>query len=134
MVRILKEKCPRCGYVLSSTFNSSAKIEELLKKRSPTTRKLLRTVSKKIMTNIPTDNKRSRLRYFLLSIEDCEDKVVEWGLTQYALKEYMYQGKGFPFLKAIILNFNQNKEGIAKFERKRLGKSPTATKLKGGDT
>ena len=129
---ILNYKCPCCGYSkpTSKDFNPSRKILELRKQRSKSLKKLIKQVSFKIKTNIPSENELIKEYYFYQSISNVSDEEVKYGITNYMNSNSYYKGKGFKYLTTIILNHNSNKSKMKEFERRMIGKPPSVIKLK----
>ena len=46
---------------------------------------------------------------------------MEWGLNQFHSAKHVNTGKGFSYLRAIILNHDKNREALKEMEKKRLG-------------
>tara|TARA_R100000900_G_C3279293_1_gene153364 strand:+ start:273 stop:668 length:396 start_codon:yes stop_codon:yes gene_type:complete len=129
-VTVLNYKCPCCGYSKQTKYNPSREIARLRRKRTKSTRTLLRQVVNKITTNIPSENNITKEFYFYQSISKVSDAEVKYGLNIYLSSNGYYKGKGFKYLTQIILNHNKNKSKMKEFERKMIGKPPSVVKLK----
>ena len=116
-------KCPACGYDLNKSYNISLSINNLLKIRNRKTIKYLNKIATKVLRNIPSENRETYFK-FLFGIKKVEDNVVDWAIEQYYQGQYFNTGKGFPYLRKIIQNRNENVEVLAKNEKLMLGSSP----------
>ena len=123
--------CPRCGFNYFEKYDYSAGINNLLKERNTATRMDLRTVAQLIKTNVPSDAHRDKYFFFLNSIKGVNDGTLRWGLMQYFQGKHYLQGKGYAYMKSIILSRKENKKKIAENERKMRGSSPPVIKQKG---
>jgi len=116
-------KCPACGYDLNKSYNISLSINNLLKVRNRKTIKYLNKIATKVLRNIPSENRETYFK-FLFGIKKVEDNVVDWAVEQYYQGQYFNTGKGFPYLRKIIQNRNENVEVLTKNEKLMLGSSP----------
>ena len=116
-------KCPACGYKISDSYNVSAEITKLVKKRNKRTRKYLNKIASKVSEYIPSENRLSYFR-FLFGIKDVDDNVVDWAIEQYYKGRYYLSGKGFAYLRTIVQNRNKNIGVLKKTERLLLGSTP----------
>jgi hypothetical protein len=116
-------KCPACGYKIDNSYNTSAEISKLMKKRNSKTRKYLNKIASEVTQSIPSE---SRLSYFqfLFGIKDIDDNVVSWAIEQYYQSRYYLSGKGFAYLRTIVQNRNKNIGVLRKNERLLLGSPP----------
>jgi len=116
-------KCPACGYKIDNSYNTSAQISKLMKKRNSKTRKYLNKIASEVTQSIPSE---SRLSYFqfLFGIKDIDDNVVSWAIEQYYQSRYYLSGKGFAYLRTIVQNRNKNIGVLRKNERLLLGSPP----------
>ena len=116
-------KCPACGYDLNKSYNISLSINNLLKVRNRKTIKYLNRIATKVVRNIPSENRETYFK-FLFGIKKVEDNVVDWAVEQYYQGQYFNTGKGFPYLRKIIQNRNENVEVLTKNEKLMLGSPP----------
>ena len=116
-------KCPACGYNLNKGYNISLSINNLLKIRNKKTIKYLNKIATKIVVSIPSESRNNYFK-FLFGIKNVEDNVIDWAIEQYYQGKYFNTGKGFPYLRKIIQNRNQNVETLTKNEKLMLGSSP----------
>ena len=126
-------KCPACGYTADVNANYSKKIGDLLRDRSPATRKLLNKIAGKINKNVPSE---TRIKYFqfLYGIKDIDDEVIVRSIDSYYQGRHYYKGKGFSYLRTIIQNKQQNSETVKENERRMLGIAPPIINHEKGDT
>jgi|TARA_R100001530_G_scaffold854_7_gene1503 hypothetical protein len=116
--------CPQCGFNFFKKHNYMSKINELLKRRNNISRMHLRTVAQCIKSNVPSDAERDKYYFFLYNIQHVSDEVLIWGLDQYFKGKHYLKGKGYAYLKSIILSRDKNKEKISENEKKLLGSAP----------
>ena len=116
-------KCPACGYNINESYNISAEINELLKKRSKVTIKYLNKIAVTITQNIPSENRSSYFK-FLFGIKDIDNNIIEWAIEQYYQSRYFHSGKGFAYLRTIMQNRGQNIGVLKRNEKLLLGSSP----------
>lgn len=116
-------RCPHCNKYLTDGFgnyNESIDIRNLYKQWPEGVRRLLRIICRSIIKTLPSENRKTAKK-FLIAIEGCKPEVVEWGLNQYHSAKHVNKGKGFSYLRAIILNHDKNREALKEMESKRLG-------------
>lgn len=116
--------CPQCGFNYFKKYDYSAAINNLLRERGTETKTHLRTVAQLIKTNVPSDAHRDKYFFFLNAIKEVNDGTLKWGLTQYFKGKHYLKGKGYAYMKSIILSRKENKKKIAENERKMIGSSP----------
>ena len=112
--------CPHCHKPLRFIGNESVDIRELYAVWPEDTRKPLRKICRSIQKTIPSETRQSA-KNFLVSIEECKPEVVLWALNQYHSAGHLVKGKGFSYLRAMILNHEKDRETLIELERKRLG-------------
>ena len=123
-------KCPACGYNLNKGYNISLSINNLLKIRNKKTIKYLNKIATKIVVSIPSESRNNYFK-FLFGIKNVEDNVIDWAIEQYYQGKYFNTGKGFPYLRKIIQNRNQNVETLTKNEKLMLGSPPPLINTEG---
>ena len=123
-------KCPSCGYDLNKRYNISLSINNLLKVRGKKTVKYLNKIATRIVQNIPSEN-RERYFQFLFGVKSVDDGVIEWAIEQYYQGKYFNTGKGFPYLRKIIQNRNENVDVLNKNEKLMLGSTPPVINIEG---
>jgi len=116
-------KCPACGYKIDNSYNVSAEISKLIKKRNKRTREYLNKIASKVSEYVPSENRLSYFR-FLFGIKDVDDNVVDWAIEQYYKGRYYLSGKGFAYLRTIVQNRDKNIGVLKKNERLLLGSPP----------
>ena len=128
-------KCPVCGYYLGrKKVNFSMEITVLSKGFSPMTRKLLRSASSQIMSNIPSDNDQRKYFFFLQALQVVKDEnIIRWGLNKFHRDGCALKGKGFSYLKQMVFNENTNRKKKLENEYKTGGRSPSYNLLKGAN-
>ena len=123
-------KCPACGYGLNKRYNISLSINNLLRVRAKKTVKYLNKIATRIVQNIPSEN-RERYFQFLFGVKSVDDNVIEWAIEQYYQGKYFNTGKGFPYLRKIIQNRNENVDVLSKNEKLMLGSPPPLINTEG---
>ena len=116
-------KCPACGYKIDNSYNVSAEITKLMKKRNKKTREYLNKIASKVSEYVPSESRLSYFR-FLFGIKDVDDNIVDWAIEQYYKGRYYLSGKGFAYLRTIVQNRNKNIGVLKKNERLLLGSPP----------
>ena len=116
-------KCPACGYKIDNSYNVSAEITKLMKKRNKKTREYLNKIASKVSEYVPSESRLSYFR-FLFGIKDVDDNIVDWAIEQYYKGRYYLSGKGFAYLRTIVQNRNKNIDVLKKNERLLLGSPP----------
>jgi len=122
-------KCPSCGYEYTPG-DKRADIRKLLFARYPRTRKLLTKASKGIMTNVPSDNKSYKYYAFLYGLKNIDDDVLNWAIPIFIKRKEYKLGKGFPYLRAMIHNANDDFKVKKAAELRLKGKTPMDIKQK----
>ena len=117
-------ECPQCGFNYFNKQNYSKKINELLKERNLKEKTQLRTIAQLIRVNVPSDSGRDKYYFFLHAMKDVNSTSLLWGLDEYYKGKHYLKGKGYPYLKAIILSRDKNKEKISENEKKMIGSAP----------
>ena len=126
-------ECPKCGFNYFKKHNYMSKINELLKTRNNMVRMHLKTVAQSIKSHVPSDAERDKYYFFLYNLKDVNDQVMIWGLNEYFKGKHYLKGKGYAYLKAVILSRDKNKEKISENERKLLGSAPPIIKEKNNE-
>lgn len=121
-------ECPECGFNYFKKQNYSKKINELLKDRDLKTKTQLRTIAQLVRVNVPSDSGRDKYYFFLNAMKDVNNQTLLWGLDEYYKGKHYLKGKGYPYLKAIILSRDKNKERMSANERKLIGSAPPIIK------
>ena len=117
-------ECPQCGFNYFNKHNYSKKINEILKERDLKTKTQLRTIAQLIRVNVPSDSGRDKYYFFLYAMKNVNNTTLLWGLDEYYKGKHYLKGKGYPYLKAIILSRDKNKEKISENEKKMIGSAP----------
>ena len=114
-------KCPVCGYEFGKVIElSNDEIKNIMKDKPESLLTSLRFVVSLIKKNIPSDDNSKSQNMFLRSIAKC---------NQYVSSGYVYQGKGFKYLRKMIINHELDRKEISKHERKRFGTTPPVKKI-----
>ena len=121
--------CPACGYKIGKKYNNSLEIKKLLSNRNKRTVRYINKIATKIIHHIPTESKDNYFK-FLFGVKDVEDGVVEWAIERYYQNRYYITGRGFAYLRAIMLNRNNNMDTLKKNERLLIGGTPPVIETK----
>ena len=106
-------QCPKCNFNFKKKYDYMSKINNLLKLRSLSTKTHLRTIAHAIKLNVPSDAHRDKYYFFLYNVQGVSDIVLEWGLDQYFKGKHYLKGKGFAYLKSIIMSRDKNIERMS---------------------
>ena len=116
-------KCPACGYKIGNNYNISPEIRKLLSNRGKSTVKYINKIASTIINHIPTESRDTYFK-FLFGIKDVDDRIVEWAIERYYQSRYYTSGRGFAYLRTIMLNRNNNMDTLKKNERLLIGSAP----------
>ena len=122
-------KCPACGYNVNSSYNISGEISKLLSQRNKKTVKYLNKIASVITQNIPTEDRENYFK-FLFGIQKVDDGIVNWAVERYHQSRYYTTGKGFAYLRTIMLNRNNNMDTLKKNEGLLIGSTPPVIEIK----
>jgi|TARA_R100001530_G_scaffold136307_2_gene116336 transcriptional regulator NrdR family protein len=133
-------KCPKCGeeieaipMTVSDSYRSPRRqrdLDKLMMKMDKSLRKLVRKVINDIQNNIPSEQLGKGVMPFLKAITSVDKEVAKWAINSYYKGKYVYQGKGFAYLKYIINSHSMNRERLLKNERKTYGSLPKPKTIK----
>ena len=121
--------CPACGYKIGNDYNISSGIKKLLSDRNKETVKYINRIATTIIKHIPTEDRKSYFK-FLFGIQKVDDGIVNWAVERYYQSRYYTTGKGFAYLRTIMLNRNNNMDTLKKNERLLIGSAPPDYKTK----
>jgi len=113
----IKMICPNCGFNLEERrlANFTPMIHKLVKDRGQSTQKVLKTIITTIREYHPIRAKD--IYFFLDSIREVEDRVIRYTINQYFVRGH-YLKKGLPYLKAMIINHEKNKDKLREVEKR----------------
>ena len=97
--------------------------------RNKRTIRYINKISTTIIQHIPTEDKNNYFK-FLFGVKDVEDSVVEWAIERYYQNRYYTTGRGFAYLRTIMLNRNNNMDTLKKNERLLIGGTPPVIETK----
>ena len=128
-------KCQACGFDSSRKYNPTKRIISLLEERGKNTicQRRLKRVIKLIRENINSEKDNQKTFYFLQAISKIPDKTVERIIHQYNMDEHVYQGKGFAYLRQMILSGYENEDKMLSNEIKKFGRTPKKVKVERGE-
>jgi hypothetical protein len=115
--------CPNCGYDLKEKrqANFTPMIKSLLESRKDSTQRVVKNIVTIIREYHPL--KAKDIYFFLDSIRDTEDKIIRYACNEYHNRGH-YLTKGLPYLKAMIMNVDKNKDELREREKKIHGTKP----------
>ena len=95
-------KCKACGFNDSVKYNPKKRIVSLLSERTEKTRKILRNVINKIK-KIPSQSDVNKQFYFLQAVSNIDEQIIQLSIHQFLSDGRDTQGKGFEYLKKMII-------------------------------
>ena len=126
-------KCEACGHETGRKYNPTKRIISLLEKRNQLCQRRLQRVIKLIRKNISSDKDNQKTFYFLQAISKIPDITVERIIHQYNMDEHVYQGKGFAYLKQMIMSGYENEDKMLENEIRKFGRTPKKIKVERGE-
>ena len=126
-------KCEACGHETGRKYNPTRRIISLLEKRNQLCQRRLQRVIKLIRSNISSDKDNQKTFYFLQAISKIPDITVERIIHQYNIDEHVYQGKGFAYLKQMIMSGYENEDKMLENEIRKFGRTPKKIKVERGE-
>ena len=126
-------KCEACGHETGRKYNPTKRIISLLEERDQICQKKLQRVIKLIRSNISSDKNNQKTFYFLQAISKIPDITVERIIHQYNMDEHVYQGKGFAYLKQMIMSGYENEDKMLENEIRKFGRTPKKVKVERGE-
>ena len=126
-------KCEACGHETGRKYNPTRRIISLLEERNQLCQKKLQRVIKLIRNNISSDKNNQKTFYFLQAISKIPDITVERIIHQYNMDEHVYQGKGFAYLKQMIMSGYENEDKMLENEIRKFGRTPKKIKVERGE-
>ena len=126
-------KCEACGHETGKKYNPTRRIISLLEERDQICQKKLQRVIKLIRSNISSDKNNQKTFYFLQAISKIPDITVERIIHQYNIDEHVYQGKGFAYLKQMIMSGYENEDKMLENEIRKFGRTPKKIKVERGE-
>jgi len=126
-------KCEACGHETGRKYNPTRRIISLLEERNQLCQRRLQRVIKLIRSNISSDKDNQKTFYFLQAISKIPDMTVERIIHQYNMDEHVYQGKGFAYLKQMIMSGYENEDKMLENEIRKFGRTPKKIKVERGE-
>ena len=126
-------KCEACGYDNVRPYNPIRRIIQLMEKRKVSCKTTLRDICKLIHKQIPSDKSNQKTYYFLQAISKVPDTSVQHYVSRYRESEYVYQGKGFAYLKKMIISGYENEPKMLENEIRKFGRTPAKKKVEKGE-
>jgi len=126
-------KCEACGHETGRKYNPTRRIISLLEERDQLCQRKLQRVIKLIRSNISSDKDNQKTFYFLQAISKIPDITVERIIHQYNMDEHVYQGKGFAYLKQMIMSGYENEDKMLENEIRKFGRTPKKIKVERGE-
>lgn len=122
-------KCKACGFNDTVKYNPKRRIVSLLLERSEETRKILKKVIN-LIKKIPSQSDTQRQFYFLQAISKVDEQIIQLTIHKYIQDERHTQGKGFEYLKKMILQTHEDKDKMLEMEIKKFGRTPSKKEIK----
>jgi len=121
-----KITCPKCGHSFSQSisFNLRPLIRAEYQKLSKRLQRILNQTANLIIKTIPSENEPSKLLNFLKSLDKIDEEIIIKKCNEYYAGNYVYQGKGFNYLFAMINNYNKDLPALIQYEEMKFGKQP----------
>ena len=115
--------CTNCGYDLKARrpANFTPMILGLINNRGESTRIILKSILRTVREYHPIVAKD--IYFFLDSVKDIDDKVVRYTINDYFIRGH-YLKKGLPYLRAMIMNYDKNKDRLREVEKRIHGTKP----------
>ena len=118
-------KCPACGYNPNQKSKPYREVISLLSQRGIICKNKIKEASDKIMLEIPSDNDYFKYYLFIRGLNKIEDKYIITSISNYMFHRRWSKGKGFSYLKGMIINSKINSGKLLSNEYKSLGKPPS---------
>ena len=126
-------KCEACGYDNVRPYNPIRRMIKLMDERKTSCKTTLRDICKLIHKQIPSDKDNQKTYYFLQAISKVPDTSVQHYVSRYEEGEYVYQGKGFAYLKKMIIDGYGNEPKMLENEIRKFGRTPAKKKVERGE-
>ncbi len=117
------DKCPSCGSTLKSK-NLDKQIDAILLSRSKEYGKLYEYVKSEINKSRTVKLSSREIHSFLNSTKECDEEMAIISMNQYIENNVAMEGKGLPYLAAIINNSTITKKSKQEHEFKTLDRIP----------
>ena len=117
------DKCPTCGSTLKSK-NLDKQIDSILLSRSKEYGKLYKHVLSEINKSRTVELSSREMYSFLKSTKECDEEMAIISMNQYIENNVAREGKGLPYLVAIINNSTITKKSKQEHEFKTLDRIP----------
>ena len=116
-------KCPACGY---TTHKQKQKKEAaIIFEDFPKDLSLqLIKIGKELRPFYHSEKLKREWNQLMFAIQDYEYNIIRTTLNQYLINEYHKQGKGFAYLKYMIIASAKNHKKNKLIESKRFGSNP----------
>jgi hypothetical protein len=117
------DKCPSCGSTLKSK-NLDKQIDSILLSRSKEYGKLYEYVKAEVNRSRTVQLSSREIHSFLNSTKECDEEMAIISMNQYIENNVAREGKGLPYLAAIINNSTMTKKSKKEHEFKMLDRIP----------
>jgi len=117
------DRCPSCGSTLKSK-NLNKQIDTILLSRSKEYGKLYEYVKSEINKSRTVDLSNREIYSFLESTRESDEEMAIISMNQYIENNVAREGKGLPYLAAIINNATMTKKSKQEHEFKMLDRIP----------
>ena len=68
--------------------------------------------------------------YFLQAVSNIDEQIIQLSIHQFLSDGRDTQGKGFEYLKKMIIQINSDKDRLLELEVKKYGRTPSKKKVK----
>ena len=116
-------KCPACGYTTHKQKQTS-EAQIIYEDFPKDLKEKLIYIGKALKPFMHRAKITREWNQFMFAIQEINYRVIRTTLNQYLLNQYQKQGKGFPYLKFMVLANAKNYEKNKIIESKRFGSNP----------
>ena len=116
-------KCPACGYT-NQKQQQTAEAQIIYEDFPTDLKNKLITIGKTLKPFMHRAKIKREWNEFMFAIQEIDYGIVRTTLNQYLLNEYHKQGKGFPYLKYMVIASAKNHTKNKLIESKRFGSNP----------
>tara|TARA_B110001454_G_C12602236_1_gene384984 strand:- start:143 stop:523 length:381 start_codon:yes stop_codon:yes gene_type:complete len=116
-------KCPACGYT-DQKHKQTIEAQVIYKDFPKDLKDKLTKIGRTLRPFMNDAKIRREWNQFMYAIQNVDYKIVRTTLNNYLINEYNKQGKGFPYLKFMIIASAKNHDKNRIIELKRFGSNP----------
>tara|TARA_R100001463_G_scaffold2421_6_gene10256 strand:+ start:1072 stop:1464 length:393 start_codon:yes stop_codon:yes gene_type:complete len=123
-------KCPACGYT-DQKQKQTSEAQIIYEDFPKDLKEQLIKIGKTLRPFMHSAKIKREWNQFMYGIQDIDYSIVRTTINQYLINEYHKQGKGFPYLKFMVIASAKNHKKNVLIESKRFGSNPPEIKIKG---